>query len=484
MSAAPFAASPEVLRHSWAQVGISILAGLREIWAHKFRSLLTMLGIILGVSSLVAMSALIAGMEKGAKDALIAIGGLEKVRIEPQGLPVEQRHLSDQATGITLNDVQALEQSAPLVTVLSPEMRVFAVLTANGKTFRPWNCVGVWPAALEMNEHVVEHGRMFNELDDEMARNVCVIGTATRDELWGAPEKVGHEIIPVGETLFINGVPFTVIGMFQLYESEQDHKERLLAQSQTNQPPAGGVIRNRGWGGGRRRGNFVFYLKNATVFIPLNTAWMKFRSGVSQIAISSGGASRTIAGTTGDPRLSSLEAKLASVDLLPEALQQVRNVLMSTHKGIEDFSFRTQEDWAEQINTFVHNARLSGGLIAGISLLVGGIGIMNIMLASISERVREIGIRKSVGAATGDIFTQILVESVVIAIFGGLAGLVTSFALVNLISSFAPTDNAPIITITALGIAFAFSVLVGVLAGIFPAIKAARLNPIQALRYE
>ena len=178
-------------------------------------------------------------------------------------------------------------------------------------------------------------------------------------------------------------------------------------------------------------GNFVFYLKNATVYLPLNTVWMKFRSGASQIAISYGGASRTITGTTGDPRLSGLDAKLASVDLLPEALQQVRNVLMCTHKGIEDFTFRTQEDWAEQINTFVHNARLSGGLIAGISLLVGGIGIMNIMLASISERVREIGIRKSVGAATSDIFTQILVESVVIAILGGLAGLATSFALVN-----------------------------------------------------
>ena len=157
---------------------------------------------------------------------------------------------------------------------------------------------------------------------------------------------------------------------------------------------------------------------------------------------------------------------------------------MSTHKGIEDFTFRTQEDWAEQINTFVHNARLSGGLIAGISLLVGGIGIMNIMLASISERVREIGIRKSVGASTADIFVQILVESVVIALLGGLAGLVTSFGLVYLLSSFSPTENAPIITITALAVAFSFSALVGVLAGIFPAVKAARLNPIQALRYE
>ncbi len=486
MTSTPFKVSPEALRHSSAQLGISVLAGMREIWAHKFRSLLTMLGIILGVSSLVAMSALVSGMEKGAKEALVAIGGLEKVSIMPQGLPIEQRHLSDQAVGITINDVAALQQSAPLVTRFSPEMRLSATLTAKGKTFRPFMCLGVWSAALEMNEHVIEHGRMFNELDDEMARNVCVIGTATRDELWGAPEKVGKEIIPVGETVFINGVPFTIIGMFEHYESEQERKERLLAKSKAAQPQAGGVVRNQGWGNSKRRANFVFYLKNATVYLPLNTVWMKFRAGASQFSISSGGGggSRTISGTTGDPRLSALSVKIATVDKLFESLQQIRNVLMHTHKGIEDFTFSTQEDWADQINTFIHNARWSGSLIAGISLLVGGIGIMNIMLASISERVREIGIRKSVGAATSDIFIQILVESVVIAILGGLAGLATSFALVNLISSFSPTDNAPIIKLTALGIAFAFSVLVGVLAGIFPAIKAARLNPIQALRYE
>ena len=133
---------------------------------------------------------------------------------------------------------------------------------------------------------------------------------------------------------------------------------------------------------------------------------------------------------------------------------------------------------------FVRNARLSGGLIAGISLLVGGIGIMNIMLASISERVREIGIRKSVGASTGDIFVQILVESLVIAVLGGLAGLVASFGLVNLLGSMSPTENAPVVTVGAMIVAFSFSVLVGIMAGIFPAIKAARLNPIQALRYE
>ena len=467
---------PERLSHA-TQLVITVQTGLREIWAHKFRSLLTMLGIILGVSSLVAMSAMVKGMEKGATEALIAIGGLQKVRIDPQELPIEQRHLTEQAVGITINDVFALEQSAPLVTRISPQMRLFGALSANGKTFRPWIMSGAWPVALEMSEHVIEHGRMFNEVDDEMARNVCVIGTTTRDELWGAPDKVGHEIVPLGETVFINHVPFTIIGMFQHYESEQDRKTREFAKSQEGHSHKSRVTRNRGWGGaGRGRGNYVFELKNSTVYIPLNTMWMKFRSGTPFGAAGTGGS--------GDPRLSLLELKIGSIDLLPESLQQVRNVLMCTHKGIEDFTFRTQEEWAEQINTFIHNARMSGGLIAGISLLVGAIGIMNIMLASISERVREIGIRKSVGAATGHIFVQILVEAVVIAILGGLVGLVTSFALVHMIGSFSPTDNAPIITGTAMAVAFGFSVLAGILAGIFPAIKAARLNPIEALRYE
>jgi putative ABC transport system permease protein len=458
-----------------------ISVGLKEIWAYKFRSLLTMLGIILGVSSLVAMSALVKGMEIGAKEALIAIGGLQKIRIEPSSVPVEQNHLRDQAVGITINDVHALRHGAPLVTTVSPEMRLFgATVSAQGKRFRPWNCAGVWPVALEMAEHTIAHGRMFNELDDEMARSVCVVGTGTRDELFGSPEEIGREIVPIGEIILINRQPFTIVGMFEHYESDQERRERELRASQPVEQQTG-PERRRGRSGGS---HFVFRLKNNTIFIPLNTMWMKFRAGAVLTTGGGGGGDGGTTGASGDPTLSSLEVQIADVEEMDVALQQIRNVILSTHKGIEDFSFRTQEEWAENIGNFIRNARLSGGLIAGISLLVGGIGIMNIMLASISGRIREIGIRKAVGAGTSDIFIQILAESLVLALLGGFLGLGASYGLVQGIAHLSPDGNPPVMTVTAMAVAFTASACIGVLAGLFPAIKASRLHPIQALRYE
>src|SRR6266487_2138016 len=215
------------------------------------------------------------------------------------------------------------------------------------------------------------------------------------------------------------------------YESEQERKERELARARPKEKQMG-PARKRGWGRGGS-GGWAFWRKNYTVYMPMNTMWVRFRSaaGLNNIP---------------DPRLSDIDLKVANLDRLEPALQQARNVLLMTHRGIEDFSFRTQENQIQSIDSQIRNARLSGGIIAAIGLIVGGIGIMNIMLASINERIREIGICKAIGATGPAIFVQVLIESVVIALVGAAMGVAASYGFVEILELITPSANTPVIT--------------------------------------
>ena len=216
-------------------------------------------------------------------------------------------------------------------------------------------------------------------------------------------------------------------------EEDRKKKEEALATGQTaKKRDIGAAFRSGDRNSGRAM--VVYLRKNSTIMVPLNTFVSKLDSSYDR-------------GSNMDRSLSTVAMKIYDVSTLEKSLQQVRNVLMQTHNGLEDFEFETQEGFAGDIALSIQNERISGMFIAGICLLVGGIGIINIMLSSISERVREIGIRKSIGATNMDVFFQILTESIVIAIAGGIAGLIISPMLVNTLSNFAD-DTTPPVTVS------------------------------------
>jgi putative ABC transport system permease protein len=403
-------------------------------------------------------------MTNGMQAALNEIGGLEKFSVIDQEPPQEQEHLADLSPGRTMADAVAVRAGCPLIEAVSPEMELRGVkVLAGGKSSRPRWLVGVEPDFLDVHNFQVEHGRFITDMDLENFSRVCVLGTAVRDQLFpsgpGEPPRV-----PLGERVDINGQSFIVVGMFRYYESETARKKREAGEPDVAAERAR-LRRSSGRGGGN-----WFDWKNEMLALPLTTMPVVLRSG-------------TAAGVP-DLRLTSMNLRVRDASRLSAAIQQVKNVLLATHHGVEDFGFNTQENWADRIREQTGNAIRTGGLIASISLLVGGIGIMNIMLASISERIREIGIRKAVGARQRDIFAQILVESTVLAVCGGLIGLVCAFGLVKLLGLLAPFDFTPEVEPRSLLISFAFSAAVGVVAGLYPALKAARLDPIEALRYE
>jgi putative ABC transport system permease protein len=430
---------------------IALEVGMREVFSHKFRSFLSMLGIVLGVSSLVATLGLTAGMEKGTRSVLQAMGGMERVQVVKQDISADQIDFWTLSPGRTFLDSMAIRQAAPLVTHISPELRHHVAIEAGGETARQ-SIWGVVPDFFPINQHEIAHGRWISDLDVELANRVTVIGHSMARRFF--PNDHPSEI--PGKLIFFNQVPYEIVGVLTHYERDSDVQ-----------------LRQRGVRPPRRGGRWdPFRQKNETMAIPFTTMFYDFKAGQFPDF------------TVTSMPVENLVFRVKDLENFEQAIQQVRATLDITHRGVDDYDFETRQEQYERMESSLRATRFSGGLIAAISLLVGGIGITNVMLASISERVREIGIRRAIGARAADIFFQILIESLVIALMGAVLGIAAGFLLMQILIWVAPEQNMPIMTASSVVISMTFAAVAGVLSGLYPAIKAANLDPITALRYE
>src|SRR5262245_2055642 len=405
--------------------------GLSSLLVHKLRSLLTMLGMIFGVGAVVAMLSITAGVEKEML-AMIDQLGVNNIIIEAReaGDPNELQTVRAISPGLTFRDYRAISENIQGIELITPRKRFKPQRVLPKTTQELPQLIGVLPNFKEINSLKIVAGRFFNDGENTRSEAVCVLGESAKVNLLGFDDAIGKYIK-------VNDVWLQVIGVMA---------PAATADSDTE---------------GAQSIN-----KNNLVIAPLNTVMRRFDDNMSWLR----------------DEIDGIYLKVAQgVDSI-ETEGIVRAILASTHKDAGDFTVLVpagllkQKQATNKIFAFVMIC------IAGISLLVGGIGIMNIMLATVLERTREIGIRRAIGARQGDIVRQFLTEAVMISFLGGLMGIGFGVGLSRIISMQA--GYATVVTGTSIGVAFGVSVLIGLLFGIYPAVQAAKLDPIEAIRYE
>lgn len=404
-------------------VGIS--NGLGELMSHKLRSLLSMSGIILGCAALVATMSVVVNMVNEDRKLFEEAGGIEFVEVVREEVPAEQLDIASLSKGLTIDDAYAIRYAVPLVRYISPQISV-SHERVQGKRRATWMPVfAIFGDNIDIGGYEIAQGRSLCEMDMQSYASVAVVGSDYVNTAFGPGED------PIGKFVRIRGSLYKIVGVLK-------HQERIV------------------------NGQNILWRKNRIIYIPITTASMRYR---------------------GDRGVGSLFIKVQNASLLSDAVAQIENTLHLTHNGIQDFSLKTAEDKYEDFKRKERNRMLSLGGVALISLVVGGLGIMNVMLAVINERIREIGVRKALGARSTDIFIQFLAESVVISFLGGLFGMVLSIGLVQLLKAPLEAPNMEV-PVNAMINALLFSLSIGILSGIYPSIRAARFDPITALRHE
>jgi putative ABC transport system permease protein len=416
-------------------IGSSLLPelamGLSSLLAHKLRSLLTMLGMIFGVGAVVAMLSITAGAQKEMMRFIDQLG--------VNNIIVEAREAMDRnelqlvravSPGLTFRDFRAISENVSGLVAITPRKHFKPQRLLPKTTQEPPQLIGVLPNFVEIESLKLVDGRFFTNQENQISAPVCVLGESAKIALLGYDSAIGKSIK-------INDTWLEVIGV-------------LTPQAAGDADVEGAQSSNR----------------NNLVIAPLNTVMRRFEDNTSYLKDEIDGIYMKVA-----PSVDSIDTS-----------NVVRAILAATHKDAGDFTVIVPAGLLEQRKQTQMIFNVVMICIAGISLLVGGIGIMNIMLATVLERTREIGIRRALGARQRDIVRQFLTEAVLISIAGGLIGIAFGFTLSKIIASAAGWST--LVTTSSIVVAFGVSVLIGLLFGSYPAVQAAKLDPIEAIRYE